>query len=154
MFWYFECAKFEPVAMCRHFQLELSTQAFLKKSATLLPIPHLCHILRLSWLEVNFCIHVKKSSKINLMFGWWVQSMAHKIYSCYFMHHFCWFICFLENGGKRLSKYAGIKLYLKLQMKSVYNVIFHMWNWGMPTESYSFLSKYLLSRNASRLTLH
>lgn len=91
----FECIKFELLSMCRHIQLELPTQTFLKKSATLLPIPHLCHILRLSLVEVNFYIHVKTSSEINLMLGCWMQSMANKIYSCYFKHNFYWFICLL-----------------------------------------------------------
>lgn len=84
----FECAKNKHLAMCKRFKLELSTQAFFKKSAVSLPVHHLSCILRWYWLKIYFCIHVKERSKVKVLLAWLMQSMANKIYSCYFRLHF------------------------------------------------------------------
>lgn len=115
----FKCSKIEHLAMCKHFKSKLSTQAFSKKCAVPLPIHHLSHILRSSWLEVYFCIHIKESSKIKVLLAWLMQSMANKIYSWYFRcHSFYCFICLLlkvaVNVFQNSIMPASIKLYFKI----------------------------------------
>jgi len=117
----FECTKIEHLAMCKFFELELSTQAFFKKSAVPLPIPHLSCILKSSWLEVYFCIHVQESSKIKILLASLMHTMANKIDSCYFrLHSFYCFMCLLlkmEINVFQNSIVPTSKLSLKLQVK-------------------------------------